>query len=124
MSFVESDDSERMLRAHERYKARWAAVHGDPSGPRRGSTKEYDYQLFGDFVNVDTLNRFNVECVGSFMELYTKQMQSLEEDEVDASVALEVLVPVMVGLFEHSWLLGYLYRDEQERDNKQKLILP
>lgn len=124
MSFVESADSERMLRAVERYRARWAVVHGEENAPRKDSSKESDYALFGDMVNVDTLNRFNVECVQSYMQLYTQRMQSFDEDDIDARDALNALVPVMVGLYEHAWLTGYLYRDEEEKDKRGKLILP
>lgn len=124
MTFLESADSERMLRALNRYRERYSAVHGGPDAPRAVNGPETDYAMFGDLINVNSLNRFNVECVQAYVRLYANRMMEIEDgsDEIDAQEAVNTLVPVMIGMFEHAWLVGYLYRDEVDKD--KRLILP
>lgn len=110
--------TERMIRAHEKYKARFEAIHGKKQARAR-VTRVEDHMLFGDLIDVDVLNKFNVEASSAYVKTYENQLEEFDGDDIGVPQALQLLMPVLLGFFEHIWLLGYLYRDEEAREDER-----
>lgn len=116
-------DAARVDRTLERYKQRFYATFGGPVQVDGPITPIDDYKMFGDMIDVPTMNALGKSVCESYIETFVRSMEALdpEAEDVDAKDMLQVLMPVLRGMFEHSWTLGYMYRDEQERERAKQV---
>lgn len=108
MDYSEHPDNLRMVASVERYKERFYAIHPDDAGSSTVSSPgnySTDYKMFGDIIEPNVLNAWNLEATERYVQLYVDQLvQSGDPDN-----ALELLEPVLSGFFEHVFLIGYMY---------------
>lgn len=111
-------DAARVDRTLERYKDRFIATFGGSVQTDGPVTPIDDYKMFGDMIDVSTMNALGKSVSESYIETFVRGMEALdpEAEDIDATDMLQVLMPVLRGMFEHSWTLGYMYKDEQERE--------
>jgi hypothetical protein len=115
---MSEQDTARVERTMVRYKDRFQATFGpEQMNISRTVTKVDDFKMFGDIIDVIVMNSLGKSVSESYMESFVRSLEDQgDEDEVDATVMLECLMPVLRGMAEHVWMLGWLYRDEQRRE--------
>lgn len=114
-------DQDLLDLAMQRYRHRFEAVYGEAAWKRNaqiGMEATDDHKLFGDLISPEVLNDTNIKAVSSYVSLWASRLveADLDENAAASSEVIASLIPVMCGLFEHIWLLGYFYRDEKQKD--------
>jgi hypothetical protein len=132
MSNSKHEDLGRLERAIARYRNRFLAAHPEweHGAPMRMSIQD-DHRLFGDLVDPRSLNKVNTHTVEQYMDVIDTRIlemaksleaQGIELEDEDLSGHFDqLLAPVMCGMFEHVFLLGYFYRDEVSKDRNAKI---
>lgn len=106
MDYSDHPDHLRMIASIERYKERFYAIHPpDETVFSTGLNYATDHKMFGDIIEPNVLNAWNMEATERYTQLYVDQLVEKGEPEN----ALELLEPVMSGFFEHVFLIGYMY---------------
>lgn len=107
-------DGELMKTASERYKERYDATYGHKAGET--STLVDDYKLFGDILDPRVLNSWNSDVVTRYTEVYVdRTAEHVTKRRVNFDTALEILLPVMTGMFEHVFLMGVMFEQERQK---------
>lgn len=112
MNVEDHPDNAKMAKAVARYRNRFHVVHGGDDGGV-GSDYVTDYKMFGDLVEPNVLNAWNLEASRRYIEIYVERLAALFVVDAEAAQerVLEELEPVMCGFFEHAFLLGVMYSE-------------